>query len=142
MDPIEIFELYGYVVQASSTNPEFAVNTTEMRGYVVQQARARDVLFATEVRAYMIDTGAPKTGVAVNKITGYIIGHDEQTTHLHGENSSRAGLGYRRPGVFVADITATAIEPDPNSSALKSGMTNRDPGLIHMATTVYTIEVP
>jgi hypothetical protein len=146
MDPIEIFELTGYVVQAPANNAELAVYTTEIRPYVVQRARSADAVFASEIRAYMVQTGQPKSGVAVNTTTAYIIvrrGNDTADIH-RGTDASRT----RKPGTNVRKSTMIAVVGSDNAQ----GIHNRTPagrptlyggaGLAVVNSTMYTIEVP
>ena len=142
MDQIEIFELQGYVVEASAVNFEFAVLTTEIRPYIIQQATSKQAVFLSELRVYAIGYGGPLSGVALNATQVYVIDHDQFSGGMAGNNTAKTGPTYRRPGVVVTSHHVYTIEPDPGSAALKSAITRKSDGLHHSATTVYTIEIP
>lgn len=142
MDPIEIFELSGYVVQASAVNAELAVNATELRPYVVQKATAQNVEVVSELRLYAIQGGAPASGTAINSIVGYIVASDGTSVHLNENNTIRNGFRYRNAGVSLPSMSSYSIEPDTNSLALKSTVRLQNPGVKHLSTHVYTVEIP
>lgn len=143
MDPIEIFELAGYAIQAAASDPEQAVFTTEIRPYVVQNARSKTALFASEMRAYAVQTGKPKSGVSLNATKAYVITHSRNMAGVKGDNTPK----YRDPGVTVRKAAMWTIT-GPNSA----GIHNNTPpgrstkfggdGVAVLNSRMYSIEVP
>lgn len=140
MDPIEIFELAGYVIDASASSPELSVFATEIRPYLVQQATAKNVVFGSEIRAYLIDSGKPKSGVALNTTSGYVIVQEALSGAIQKTNTDRS-FTYRQPGVMLSVTEGYSIEHNPGSVS-GPNMLYRNAGLVHKTTTMYTIEVP
>lgn len=145
MDPIEIFEIHGYVVDASASSPATSAFLTEMRGYLVQRAQANNAIFTSEIRAYAILDGAPNSGIAINTSTVYIIAAEGLSPHYNGNNTLQGGHKWNSPGIVHRDTVMHSIEPDPLSRGFanntRAGL-NREPGILLFDTIMYTIEVP
>jgi hypothetical protein len=140
MDPIGVYELSSYIIDASGTSPELAVYATEIRAYGVQRANAANTIFVAEPTGYVVQTPRPKTGVAVKTFTAYMIGLDAGTIHL--AEQTRTGRG-RSAGVYEQSTQMYTIDADNTSYALSgSGAAHNDAGVKHTITTMYTIEVP
>ena len=139
MDPIEIFVLSGYVVDASASSPELAVFSTEIRPYVVQRARAVNAIFTSEMRAYVI-YGKTNARPAISRIYVYAV-----TANSAGGPSVPATQGFRSrlSGANVRKSAMYSIEPDNSGSSLGTWNTlyPQDGAALHKST-LYTIEIP
>ena len=143
MDPIEILEHGGYVVDKIG-NPEQWVYLSDIRPYVIQRARAANAIFTSEIRAYMVTRGRPDIGVAVNGTATYIVTHEE----ISGASSTATNaIRTQRPGVVARKAAMYSIEPSGvgyGGMADGSGdaLSFETPGVVVKKTTMYTIEVP
>ena len=136
---IEVFTLNGYVVD-SYGNPEQWVFLSEKITYVIQRERAANENFLSEIRAYVLQTGTPVSGVAVPRTIGYIVDRNEKS--LYDSAPNNAAL-YRDPGVVIARSARYNIEPDSRSMGVGiSTLRHHSPGVIAHRSTMYTIEIP
>ena len=139
MDPIEIFELSGYVIDAFG-NPEEWVFLSAIDLYVVQRTASANKLFASEVRSYMIVDG-PNVGVAAKITSGYVITNDPKS------NASADATGAFRsqlPGASVAHSRLYTVGPSEQSLAVRGDGATRhnSAGILNMHSIMYTIEIP
>ena len=145
MEPIEVFELRGYVIESLGGDADFSIFTTEIRSYAIQRASAPDAVFATEIRAYLVQTGNAAAGCTVNNSIGYAIVIDPLSKHI-AENSESA-IRSGNDGVVVARTDAYTILGADNSNGLHLKGTGgraraplKQPGVKVYKTTVYTID--
>ena len=91
MDPIEVFELSGYVVQAV-TSPGESLFASELRLYVIQVTGSPDSAFASEMRMYAVE-GRPQGRAAILKTSTYMV---------EGKTANRAAV--KQSNAYIIEV--------------------------------------
>lgn len=140
MDPIDLFELSGYVIDTYGNPDEwvfFASNNT----YVVQRATAVDRIFTPATRAYVIDGRTGGSGVVTNVTNAYLISQEPMTG---ATTTATSAARSRLLGTAVLHATSYEITLAENSYGMhgNGAIRYKSAGLANMHNTMYTIEKP